>query len=147
MTAPDDQIGVIFVHGFFSSPKAWAKFVELIDGDPGLGFVTPLLFSYSTPRIQIHPFRKIPTYEAVADMLAGYVEVNASDFRKLVIVTHSQGGLIVQRYLHRMLSDAQGLKLRRISRIVMFACPNAGTTWRCGTSPSVRWGSESRTTW
>lgn len=127
MATPGDRVGVIFVHGFVSSPKAWAKFIALIENDPDLEFVKPLLFRYSTPRIQIHPLRTIPTYEAVADMLAGYVELEARDFRRLVIVTHSQGGLIVQRYLHQTLSEAQGLKLRRISRIVMFACPNAGS--------------------
>ncbi|MEU9404294.1 NB-ARC domain-containing protein [Streptomyces sp. NPDC048281] len=127
MATSDDMIGLIFVHGFMSSPKAWKDFVDLIDNDPELNFVTPLLFRYSTPRAQIRPLRKVPTYDSISGMLAGFIDVEASDFPHLVLVTHSQGGLIVQRYLHRTLSDAQGHRLGRIRQIVMFSCPNTGS--------------------
>ena len=46
---------------------------------------------------------------------------------KIVLVTHSQGGLIVQRYLARRLASGHGEELRRIRRIVMYACPNNGS--------------------
>ncbi|MBP5935433.1 NB-ARC domain-containing protein [Streptomyces acidiscabies] len=127
MTTADGQVGLVFVHGFMSSPRIWSAAAELIRQDPELDFATPLLFRYSSPRFRIHPLRTVPTFEVIADKLAGFIEVDAAAFRKLVLVTHSQGGLVVQRYLHRTLSDAEGLKLSRISGIVMFACPSAGS--------------------
>ncbi|MEH0631935.1 alpha/beta fold hydrolase [Streptomyces bottropensis] len=127
MTTADGQVGVVFVHGFLSSPRVWSDVEKLIRQDTQLDFVTPLLFRYSSPRFRIHPLRTVPTFEVIADKLAGFIEVEAAAFPRLVLVTHSQGGLIVQRYLHRTLSDAEGPRLRRIRQIVMFACPSAGS--------------------
>jgi hypothetical protein len=44
-----------------------------------------------------------------------------------VLVAHSQGGLIVQRFLARMLRNRRGRELARIKQIVMFSCPNSGS--------------------
>jgi anti-sigma regulatory factor (Ser/Thr protein kinase) len=50
----------------------------------------------------------------------------ATPYEKLAIVTHSQGGLIVQRFLAQMVQNGKGLELQRIRVVVMFACPNSG---------------------
>ncbi|MFC5903653.1 esterase/lipase family protein [Streptomyces zhihengii] len=126
-TTTEGRLGVVFVHGFMSGPGVWSAMTDLIRQDPALHFVTPLLFRYASPKFRVHPLRRVPTLEVVADKLAGFVEVDAADFSRLALVTHSQGGLVVQRYLHRTLGDARGESLARIERIVMYACPSAGS--------------------
>jgi hypothetical protein len=50
----------------------------------------------------------------------------------LVLVSHSQGGLVVQQCLAGMIADGRGLELTRVREIVMFACPNAGSEFLIG---------------
>ena len=44
-------------------------------------------------------------------------------------MTHSQGGLILQRFLAWMLTRGRGRALARISSIVMLSCPNEGSEY------------------
>src|SRR5260370_814544 len=112
-----EQIGVVFIHGFLSKPKTWRHFERLIVEDSGLPFVNPLMFPYASPLFSLNPLRRIPSYEDAADGLKVYLEARAAEFGSLVLVSHSQGGLIVQRYLHRMLGEGRGEDLRRIRQI------------------------------
>ncbi|WP_314622625.1 esterase/lipase family protein [Streptomyces stackebrandtii] len=127
MEATDGQLGAVFIHGFGSSSSVWDPFLDLIQSDADLGFVTPLPFDYATSLISLNPLRRIPTFETIADDLKGFLDTEGEDFRDLALVSHSQGGLVIQRYLARMLADGRGRELSRIRRIVMFACPNAGS--------------------
>jgi hypothetical protein len=43
------------------------------------------------------------------------------------LVSHSQGGLIVQRFLARSLESEQYADIQPITMVVMFACPNTGS--------------------
>lgn len=118
---------VVFVHGLFSSAAAWSSFDRLIGGDPDLADVSVMHFEYSSPRLNWNLLRRIPDYNVLADNLQTYLEVEAAEQSNVVLVAHSQGGLVVQRFLSRMIADGRGRDLARISRIVMFACPNSGT--------------------
>ncbi|MFD0430678.1 hypothetical protein ACFQ60_35170 [Streptomyces zhihengii] len=91
-TTTEGRLGVVFVHGFMSGPGVWSAMTDLIRQDPALHFVTPLLFRYASPKFRVHPLRRVPTLEVVADKLAGFVEVDAADFSRLALVTHSQEG-------------------------------------------------------
>ena len=46
-----------------------------------------------------------------------------------MIATHSQGGLILQRFLTWMLHQGRGRELARIRSIVTLACPNGGSEY------------------
>jgi pimeloyl-ACP methyl ester carboxylesterase len=75
----------------------------------------------------VHPLRVYPGVDTAADSLKEYLATEAGDFGSLLLVSHSQGGLIVQRCLARMLGDGRGRELARIRRVVMLACPNNGS--------------------
>ncbi|MGP3737492.1 alpha/beta fold hydrolase (plasmid) [Streptomyces sp. GDS52] len=123
----DDGLGLIFVHGFKSSPAMWDDFANLLAADTGLADVTQMRFQYATRLVEPGPLRRIPTFDTVADSLKEFVSTEAEGIPRLVLVAHSQGGLVVQRFLVRMLAEGRGRQLERIRRVVLFACPNNGS--------------------
>lgn len=123
---PYARTAILFVHGLFSSSRTWSRILALLAEDPQFEPLSVLTFDYSSPIIRFSRLRRIPEYNVLADNLGTFLEVDLADYENLVIVTHSQGGLIVQRYLSRMLSAGRGEELARIRRIVFFACPNSG---------------------
>ncbi|MFE7466238.1 FG-GAP-like repeat-containing protein [Streptomyces sp. NPDC057499] len=123
----DSRLGLVMVHGFMSGPKVWEPLRGLIAADRGLGFVEPLTFEYATGLLPVNPLRVFPSIDTVADSLKEYLITEAGAYDQLLLVTHSQGGLVAQRYLARMLHDGRGAELARIQRLVMLACPSNGS--------------------
>ncbi|WP_405615717.1 alpha/beta fold hydrolase [Streptomyces sp. NBC_01511] len=125
-----EQLAAVFVHGFASKAKTWRSFDERISEDDELRSVDVLHLEYSThlPRSFFwRPDRRLPTLSTIADVLQTFLETEAANYRRLVLVCHSMGGLVVQRYLQRMLNQGRGAELERIRRVVLFATPNAGS--------------------
>ncbi|WP_415949365.1 alpha/beta fold hydrolase [Streptomyces sp. KLOTTS4A1] len=121
------RLGVVFVHGFNSGPDVWEAFRERIAEDDSLAFADTLAFEYTTGLVRMRPDRRIPSLDTVSDSLKTYLEVRTSGFEQLVLVGHSMGGLVIQRYLVRMLNEGRGEQLARIRRVVLFATPNTGS--------------------
>jgi pimeloyl-ACP methyl ester carboxylesterase len=122
------QGAVVFVHGIISSPAAWTPLARLLENDTKISHSYRLLrFEYRSPKFDWRPDRRIPDYNTIADSLSTFIDIECADYTHLVLVGHSQGGLIVQRYLARMLAEGRGVDLRRIRRIVLLACPNNGS--------------------
>ncbi len=121
------MLGVVFVHGFRSSPGMWDPFTRLMTSDADLSHVVILRFAYTTKIAQPHPLRALPSFDTVADSLKEFLDTEAEGLERLVLVSHSQGGLVTQRFLTRMLAEGRGKDLRRIRRVVMLACPNTGS--------------------
>jgi TPR repeat protein len=122
-----ERVAVVFIHGLFSSARTWSAFNVLMRDDPALAGFDRFEFEYWSPVYRFSPVRRIPNYTAIADTLLTFLETKTADYRKIVLVTHSQGGLIVQQYLARRLGGGHGEQLRRIRLIVMYACPNSGS--------------------
>ncbi|MEU0626884.1 hypothetical protein [Streptomyces sp. NPDC005989] len=115
------------VHGIRSGPEVWDPLCRLIAQDEKLAFAEPLQFRYATGVRRLHPLRVFPTVDTVADSFKEYLATEAGEFTQLMLVTHSQGGLVAQRFLARALADGEGRRLARIRRLVMLACPNNGS--------------------
>ena len=88
------------------------------------------LFTYESPKVHFNPLRRIPDFEDVANVLATMIRKDERFNSRscLVLVGHSQGGLIIQR----MLTDAvragrANEELARIRGVVLLATPNAGS--------------------
>lgn len=122
-----DLLGVVLVHGFKSGPDTWQLVRDRIAEDQSLAFVRTLPFSYATGLKRINPLRTWPSVNAAADSLWEFLRTEAGGFERVVLVSHSMGGLVVQRHLARMLGDGHGWELARIARVVMLACPNDGS--------------------
>lgn len=121
----DIRAGVVFVHGFLSSADTWARFLRLVNEDLELA-VVPFTFQYRAPVVSSNPLRRIPNLNAVADSLRTYLSYDLADIPHLALVSHSQGGLVVQRMLAQTLADLDDDLLTRIRLVVMYAYPHAG---------------------
>ncbi|MEV0293726.1 alpha/beta fold hydrolase [Nocardia sp. NPDC050710] len=127
MGAPG-PVHVVFVHGLFSSPDAWNHFGSLIEADPDLrDTVTVHRFKYASPRVQLRLARGIPHFDTIADALGTFLASVLPGAHSVVIVTHSQGGLVLQRFLARTIERGRASELARIKQIVMYSCPNNGS--------------------
>src|SRR4051794_39609952 len=99
VTRQHERILVIFVHGLFSKAAVWARFQRLVEDDPELAeFVTTECFTYDSPRFRLRPDRRIADVDDIADQLATYLANGKWTVNGIVLVTHSQGGLVAQRF-------------------------------------------------
>ncbi|MEV4740939.1 alpha/beta fold hydrolase [Streptomyces sp. NPDC049555] len=127
MVAPI-RVHLVFVHGLFSSAKVWSAFRQLISTDPELtSWVDVHCFEYDSKVVQFNLAKRIGELDDIADQLGSYLETKLADAEAIVLVTHSQGGLVVQRFLSRRLAVGKGRELTRIKHFLMFSCPNTGS--------------------
>jgi hypothetical protein len=121
---------LVLIHGFWSSTSTWKELKECFNNDPELSAVRVYPFPYESPKLPRLPLLpvRIPDYDDIAQSLATELPVKVPD-GDVVIVTHSQGGLILQRFLAWMLTEEKGEELARIRLIVMLACPNEGSEY------------------
>ncbi|WP_189383069.1 alpha/beta hydrolase [Streptosporangium nondiastaticum] len=121
-------VHLVFVHGLFSSAKVWSAFRQLITTDDELsGWVHVRCFAYDSPFVRLRPDRRVAETDDIADHLSTYLATELADAESIVLVTHSQGGLVVQRFLSRKLATGKGRDLMRIKHFTMFSCPNTGS--------------------
>jgi pimeloyl-ACP methyl ester carboxylesterase len=121
---------LVLLHGFWSSPARWDKLSQRLHQDPDLEGLRIHAFGYESPRLRwpCTPAR-IPDYDDIAQSLHPFIVANAPGNSPLVLAAHSQGGLILQRYLAWMLHDGRGGELTRIRLVVLFSCPNEGSEY------------------
>ncbi|MGV9713683.1 alpha/beta fold hydrolase [Gordonia sp. NPDC003424] len=126
MTGLDADL--ILIHGFWSKPDTWDNFADAIGHDTQLGGIRLHRFGYESPKTRL-PFShaRIPNFDDIAQSIPAYIAANAPAGSPIAFVTHSQGGLILQRYLAWMLIEGRGRELERIRLVVMLACPNEGS--------------------
>ncbi len=122
---------LVTVHGFWSSPKTSDKLDAIWLQNEDLQGLQIHPFSYASPKKPLMPFAatRVPDYDDIAQMLATEYTVALAAANEVAFVTHSQGGLILQRFLTWMLQQGRGRELARIRTIVMLACPNGGSEY------------------
>ncbi|WP_433494124.1 alpha/beta fold hydrolase [Micromonospora sp. CA-248089] len=121
------RVDVVFVHGLFSSRRAWEQMARLLTTDPELPSVRAHFFEYDSKVVRLRPDRRIPRMDDIADRLGTYLTHEVAGAERIVLVSHSQGGLVIQRYLVRTLARGGGRELARVRRVAMYACPNSGS--------------------
>ncbi|MET7970902.1 alpha/beta hydrolase [Micromonospora sp. NPDC005305] len=120
---------LLFIHGFWSSPATWDRIASRLDADVDLAPLRIKRFGYRSPKLSLPLLpTRIPDQNDIAQDLASYIDHQLSA-GPLAVVTHSQGGLILQRYLAWMVHEKRESDLARIELIVMLACPNEGSEY------------------
>ena len=129
-TDPVQRRLVVFVHGFGSSKSCWSKLLELLESDPDIAACYDLAcFEYPTSWFNLRFARRIPRLLEIARGLAGFLESNdLRAYREVVLVGHSQGGLVIQSYLADKLGRGLVEDLYRMRLVMLIATPNLGST-------------------
>lgn len=135
MSSSVRTVTAVFVHGIFGGDRTWGRTLELLRTD---GFVDRHVdlyeYRYSTPYARMSVGRKIPSLAEVGDDLAREINDTSpmAEAPRLVLVGHSQGGLVIQHLLARALREGRGRELERVKGVVLFATPNAGSVLLLG---------------
>jgi pimeloyl-ACP methyl ester carboxylesterase len=121
------EVTVAFVHGLFSGEQAWDPMLSVSATDEWFRrSVAVERFGYATPLLRTSPLRRIPDLADIASSLREWLRgLRAGG--PVVIVTHSMGGLVVQRFLADRVRAGRLDELSGIAGVVMFACPNQGS--------------------
>ena len=122
---------LVTVHGFWSSPATWEGLNNAWRADPDLRELDIHDFGYESPKKPWRPLSttRIPDFNDIAGMLESEYSKVLAHVPEIAFVTHSQGGLILQRFLAWMTDEGKARELRRIRSIVMLACPNGGSEY------------------
>ena len=119
---------VVLVHGIGGDARTWEKLLDVAKSDPALAEFRFEPFVYATGVGRLHPLRQLPTLATVAANLRGFLESGElAPYRDVRLVGHSQGGLVIQRYLQDMLTHKRGSELDRIRQVIFFATPTLGS--------------------
>ena len=126
---------VIFVHGFNSGPECWDTLTTLMKGDAALTSQFHWeCFDYQSKVLKglFNMLSKVPDFDDITAKLDQYLcERFNAPYEELFLVGHSQGGLIIQAWLEKVIiDDARRLKTLRES---IFLCtPTLGSTIATG---------------
>jgi pimeloyl-ACP methyl ester carboxylesterase len=128
--APQPGTVAVFVHGLFSRASTWTPLIRVLRNTPELrSLVGFRAFEYYSPKFKLDPRRRIPDLHDVADQLMTYISTDhlVASAKRLILIGHSHGGLVVQTLLARAVSSGRGRELARIRRVVLIATPNTGS--------------------
>lgn len=120
---------IVFVHGFGSSPDCWIPLLDLLRKDEAITSRFDFdCFRYPTPRFNFNPLRRIPRLKEVAEKLRDHLDSKEFWDREIMMVGHSQGGLVIHAYIAHMLAKSRGRQLQPIRQVITFATPHYGST-------------------
>jgi hypothetical protein len=125
---PDKEI-VLFVHGFGSSHKCWSRMIELLEEDPAVAqryeFRT---WDYPTKWVELNLLGRIPSLRELGRALGDELDSPRYHKRRLTLVGHSQGGLIIQSYFASLVQGQEAARLSNIRQAIFLATPSEGST-------------------
>lgn len=122
---------LVAVHGFGSSTATWDRLCAVWQADAELEGLKIHRFGYPSPKTPrlLSPGTRIPGFDDIAQMLAVDYATVLAGASSIALITHSQGGLILQQFLAWMVGEGRAQELARIRTIVMLACPNSGSQY------------------
>lgn len=120
---------VVLVHGFGSSKVCWKQLLTLFRDDPKISEAFDFAcFEYPTGWITWSFLRRIPGLLEIAQGLNSFLELSElAAYREIVLVGHSQGGLVIQNALVDKLRWEKVEDLYRVRQVILIATPNLGS--------------------
>ena len=123
-------IAAVFVHGIFSGTPAWDPLVAaLTPRFAGQANITFHRFGYPSPKIRLNPLKRIPDLRELGGKLATFLSVDSdvSNADRVVLIGHSQGGLVILECLAQAVTGNRSRSLDRVSECLLFCTPTNGS--------------------
>lgn len=119
----------MLIHGFMSDQHCWDALGLLLSNDKRIQnrFDHIECFEYRTSLWGNRNESSYPQLRDVANKLAVFLALPRFAGRELVLVGHSQGGLIIQAYFALLLESRQARLLRWVRQAIFVATPNLGS--------------------
>jgi hypothetical protein len=121
---------ILFVHGLGGDGKStWRErnrpgFPDLIRDDENLNSQFDVEFyQYPTSLFRLPFFSKVPKIQDLAKGLKTQIDNRYSEYKSIVLVCHSLGGLIARMYLIEEVKNQLSLK---VNKLLLYAVPNNG---------------------
>jgi pimeloyl-ACP methyl ester carboxylesterase len=125
---PDGKAAVILVHGFLSSEDVWRTLKNHLNEDNEIRRSVDIhTFAYPSAALSPKPGTRIPDIATIARSFKTFIDAKIPKGQPCSIICHSEGGLIVQRYLAQEVTENRGTDLHRVQNVTLLACPNAGS--------------------
>ncbi|MBA5867718.1 MAG: alpha/beta fold hydrolase [Nitrospira sp. CR1.3] len=122
------KAALILIHGFISDHSCWDPLRRLFESDSRItGRFEVECFEYPTSLLGKGQEDAHPTLRQIAIQLIDFLSHSRFAGRHLVLVGHSQGGLVIQAYFMLLLEARQARQLARIRQAIFIATPNLGS--------------------
>ncbi len=119
---------LVLVHGFMSDRHCWDTLCRLFESDPNVHSRFEIeCFEYPTSLFGTGDEAARPRLKDIAGRLLERLSSDRFTDRELVLVGHSQGGLVIQAFFVLLLESKQARQLRRIRQAIFIATPNLGS--------------------
>jgi pimeloyl-ACP methyl ester carboxylesterase len=131
LTTTGSKSLAIFVHGINADYTSWDDLFKLMGEDPAMTSA----FDWLPFKYQSKVFRglldirsRIPDYDDITQELDQFITIEfTSTYKQLFLVGHSQGGLIIQSWLAKVLSENRGESLKSVREILFICTPTLGS--------------------
>ncbi len=126
--SPNANNAIIFVHGF--SGEAWKTFGKIPDflaEDARMEGWDMFPFGFSEnvdPKLGKEVFASISDIDRVSENLSAAIKYKFGKYKRIAIIAHSLGGLVVQRSILNLNSAHRD----RLSHVILFGTPSNGVT-------------------
>lgn len=117
---------LLFIHGLGGCPqKTWGKFSQLIYEDNDLSDKFDCVFFKYKTSVWPWPLKYIARGQVLADALDTKIVYELNQYKDIVIIAHSLGGLISKRYILDRIKFQDNMIVRKV---VFFATPHLGSS-------------------
>lgn len=130
--ATGNETLVVFIHGFTGADQAtWGPFPELLTADRELTDYVPFFWGYPSELNLAYLITKFgwkddPDIPTIAEGLRTMLDTGSAGYRKLVLVGHSMGGLVIQKFIVDELRKNRHQHLERLTHVILFGTPSGG---------------------
>src|SRR5262249_39863915 len=122
----------IFVHGFTGEYVAtWGKLPELLQKDTDLDSYDFLFWGYPSKF-----FGANENIGTTGQHLKTEIDYLPKTYKRIILIGHSMGGLVIRSYIVQALLDGKGNDLQSIKDVILFGTPNDGLE-RAGIIPKI----------
>lgn len=115
---------VLFIHGLSGNPSGtWGQMLRVFNSDPELSTYSFGCYSYPSKILRLPLTKRMAGIGQLADGLKTLLANRYANKKKIILVGHSLGGLIIRQHI---LEQIKNNSLNRIQGAIFFASPHTG---------------------
>jgi predicted alpha/beta hydrolase family esterase len=122
----EEKILVVFIHGLSDNTKTWVNFIHYIKLSKLNSLFHIAYFTYPTWKLNWPWKKSAPKIETLAHGLNTEIRHNWRNYKNIILVCHSMGGLIAKQHLVNSVTESLGEE-QKIRCALFYATPHLGS--------------------